>query len=420
MQRRFVFYDIRYKAMRGYFYIDGKRVRRFLCTFEQAGLDDSGNSIDKSVRAAKRLDAMLDRLHRNKEQDLLEGEKRKAPSAPPIKELIGIWIKVSAGTMKPGTVELYKYMRDQYLEAVKEHPLYDIDERTGSRRYALRHADSFRVWLQERDLKAATVHQRLRTLRTFLNWLVKRGELDQVPAFDMPKKEKKIVKSLSDEQIARLFEIIAQRQAKANTDGRAWFHHLHERYLMAAVATGRRLGEIHSRQWKDFNLDTGVLFVGYEDDADFSVKDREETWVELPATLVNYLEELREQFPKEVWLMDNGEGKLAFKRKALTRAFGRYITDPVSDRPSRTGGLGLKGQGFKATHSFRAGYITQLFRDGVDLETVRRSVGHSSLEVTRGYLTEPDALMKKAVKKFDKHLSKIVSRRHLRVVEGGK
>ena len=80
----------------------------------------------------------------------------------------------------------------------------------------------------------------------------------------------------------------------------------------------------------------------------------------------------------------------------------------------------MKGQGFKATHSFRAGYITQLFRDGVDLETVRRSVGHSSLEVTRGYLTEPDALMKKAVKKFDKHLSKIVSRRHLRVVDGGK
>ena len=59
--------------------------------------------------------------------------------------------------------------------------------------------------------------------------------------------------------------------------------------------------------------------------------------------------------------------------------------------------MGLKG--VKATHGFRAGYITQMFEDEIDPDTIRRSAGYSGLPVTTRIFSEPDAQMKKAVKR---------------------
>ncbi len=416
MQRKFYFKNKKYRVIRGYFYLaSGKRVQRFMCTFEQAGLDDFGEPIDKSARAERQRAALLERLHRTQEKELLDGEKRKAPAATPIKTMMDSWVELSKGSKKPATIKLYEVTRAQYLDLVGDHPIFDVDEASGLRRYPLRHVDKFQIGLKARGIATATIAQRLRTLKTFLRWVEAREEIDRVPRIALPQKEKKIAKSLDDSQVGALFALIEKHQREAKTEANAWYCHLHERFLMVALGTGRRLGEIHSRKWADFELENGRLFVGYDRESGFDVKNREESWVNLPATLLEYLRDLRAEHSREVWFFDNGAGGLAFKRYALTRAFGRYIHNGPNDKPV---GLGIKE--VKSTHNFRAGYITQMFRDGIDLETIRRSAGHSALSVTVGYLSEPDAKMKEAVEKYDRRMSRLVSRRRLQVFEGGK
>lgn len=54
-QREKVFIDRgRHKAVRGYFYVGGRRIRRKLCTFAEAGLDANGNPIRDTAREEKR------------------------------------------------------------------------------------------------------------------------------------------------------------------------------------------------------------------------------------------------------------------------------------------------------------------------------------------------------------------------------
>jgi len=39
------------------------------------------------------------------------------------------------------------------------------------------------------------------------------------------------------------------------------------------------------------------------------------------------------------------------------------------------------------SHSFRIGYISQLWKDTKDIEFVRQTIGHRSLNATSGYMT---------------------------------
>lgn len=42
------------------------------------------------------------------------------------------------------------------------------------------------------------------------------------------------------------------------------------------------------------------------------------------------------------------------------------------------------------THSFRAGYITRLWRNGFDINKIRQAIGHKSISVTQGYIEDMD------------------------------
>jgi site-specific recombinase XerD len=42
------------------------------------------------------------------------------------------------------------------------------------------------------------------------------------------------------------------------------------------------------------------------------------------------------------------------------------------------------------SHSFRIGYISQLWKDTKDIEFVRQTIGHRSLNATSGYVTHMD------------------------------
>jgi site-specific recombinase XerC len=48
----------------------------------------------------------------------------------------------------------------------------------------------------------------------------------------------------------------------------------------------------------------------------------------------------------------------------------------------------LPGQPNVISHSFRIGYITQLWKDSKDIEFVKQSIGHEKLDTTSAYVNK--------------------------------
>ena len=48
----------------------------------------------------------------------------------------------------------------------------------------------------------------------------------------------------------------------------------------------------------------------------------------------------------------------------------------------------LPGQPNVTSHSFRIGYITQLWKDSKDIEFVKQSIGHQKLDTTSAYVNK--------------------------------
>jgi len=67
------------------------------------------------------------------------------------------------------------------------------------------------------------------------------------------------------------------------------------------------------------------------------------------------------------------------RREAITKAVNKVMRS-VSKK--------LPGQPNITSHSFRIGYITQLWKDSKDIEFVKQSIGHQKLDTTSTYVTK--------------------------------
>ena len=64
-------------------------------------------------------------------------------------------------------------------------------------------------------------------------------------------------------------------------------------------------------------------------------------------------------------------------RETITRDVNRVmrsVSENLSDQPNIT------------SHSFRIGYITQLWKDSKDIEFVKQTIGHRKLDTTSAYV----------------------------------
>jgi integrase len=73
------------------------------------------------------------------------------------------------------------------------------------------------------------------------------------------------------------------------------------------------------------------------------------------------------------------DDSVPIRRETLTKAINRVMTSVSLELPNAPN---------ISSHSFRIGYITQLWRDLKDIEFVRQSIGHQKLETTSSYVTQ--------------------------------
>ena len=108
----------------------------------------------------------------------------------------------------------------------------------------------------------------------------------------------------------RLFARIreqGQRKGRNRRQRRAYL--LHERFLMVAVNTGMRRGEIFYLPWAHIDLERDLIRVFMS--TRFTVKEKREKVLPLHRDLKRYLVQQREIYPEEEWLLDSAPGNFS-------------------------------------------------------------------------------------------------------------
>ena len=132
--------------------------------------------------------------------------------------------------------------------------------------------------------------------------------------------------------------------------------------------TGCRLGELPLMRWSHFASDAILRVRG---------KGRKDRWVYLAPATIEALAAMRADHPDSdvVWWGQRGP----MTENAIYLALRR-----LAERAGCTGPTN--------PHSFRHFFGTQMLGDGVDLETIRKLLGHSDISTTRIYTHVPDPL----------------------------
>jgi site-specific recombinase XerD len=200
-----------------------------------------------------------------------------------------------------------------------------------------------------RKLAFSSVNQKLAGMRFFYQHVLGRDEFTlRVPA----KRSGRLPEPLSRAEVARLIE--ATRNAK------------HRVLLMTCYAAGLRVGELVRLQPSDIHSERMLIRVR-------EGKGRKDRDTLLSPRL---LQELRAYWRADRpgdWLFPGSD-----RRGPMPIATAQRVYYTAKQRAAITHGHGI--------HTLRHSFATHLLEAGVDLPTIQRLLGHSSLSTTAKYL----------------------------------
>ena len=244
-----------------------------------------------------------------------------------------------------------------FLELTEIGDLRDVDRRT---------VRGFLVFLADKNYQRSSISRKLSVLRGLYRWLVRENVLsvDPVPRRSTMKKEVKLPRFLTDDEVVRLIDspkLGTYSETLRNRD---------VSLLELVYASGLRVSEVHGLNIGDVDFHSKTVRVIGKGD-----KERL-TLLGFPAksTLQRYINVDR---PK---VKNFGKSDSLFLSKQGFRLSIRSIQNLVK-KYSRLAGLGNEVH----THTLRHSFATHLINGGADLRVVQDLLGHSSPSTTQIY-----------------------------------
>jgi len=217
---------------------------------------------------------------------------------------------------------------------------------------------------QSRGLSGHTINCYLRSIRAFWSWLEVEGLIEQNPfsGLRIPKAPKKAIPTFSADQIRALL-------TQVDTLSAAGFRNY--TIILLLLDTMIRVSELTRCQMDDLNLQGRVLKVWGKGSKERIVPSGRTAQKTLWRSITFYRPEPR--FPRQDMLFLTADGGPMTKNRveAVLKAYGKKA--------------GIKGVRV-SPHTFRHTGAVAFLRNGGDLFTLQRIMGHSSLEVLRGYV----------------------------------
>jgi len=161
----------------------------------------------------------------------------------------------------------------------------------------------------------------------------------------------------------------------------------HRMVFEVLLKTGLRMQEAMFLEWHNFNFGRGTLTLRERNAEGFEIKDRAERTLPVPADLIEHLKEWKETHGGRLVLgtsNDTPNWKWLPLLKVLVRNAGLNCGHCQACRDRNECERWY-------LHKFRATYITNLLRAGIDARTVMKYSGHEDLETILRYLAPAES-----------------------------
>jgi site-specific recombinase XerD len=214
------------------------------------------------------------------------------------------------------------------------------------------------------NIAKSTQSQIVSALKSFYERVVQQPE--KTERLYYPKKDIVLPKLLEKEEITRLFNTIGNLK--------------HKCLLMLLYGSGLRVGEVVRLKAQDLNFEEGTLFVAQS-------KGNKDRHTLLSAKTAEYLRRYVEEYQPRVWLFESPSGE-HYSERSVQQVFADAMKAAGIEK--RLG-----------THSLRHSYATHLLQSTGNLELVRKTLGHNSLETTQVYLHVAKSDLRKACSPLD-------------------
>ncbi len=268
-----------------------------------------------------------------------------------------------------------KYVDDflEYLVVVKKHAdntivnyrvdLLEFMEFTSNNiNIKKEDVNEYLMHLYELDASKSSISRKLSSLRSFYNYLVKKGIVD-INYFKMiknPKKDKSLPKYVKEDDIDKMFLI-------PNT--RTWIGMRNLLIIRMLYATGLRVNELVNIKLSDINVNDRTIIVLGKGDKERIVVFGNNT----KEALDDYLHRGRRQ-------VDIHNSEYLFLNKDGNRLSTRYVRKIIDDIIFKA-----SIQEHVSPHMLRHTFATEMLNNGADLVSVKDLLGHESLNTTSIY-----------------------------------
>lgn len=218
----------------------------------------------------------------------------------------------------------------------------------------------------------STISRKLSSLRTFYNYLLKKGEIDinYFANIKNPKKEKSLPKYVKGNDIDKMFEV---------PDTNTKFGQRNLLIMRLLYATGLRISELINIKIKDINIKERTIKV--------LGKGSKERIVVFGNNGKECLEEYLNHGYKE---LNTKNSEYLFLNKDGSKLTDRYVRKMLDDVIIKAS---IKMH--VSPHMLRHTFATEMLNNGADLVSVKDLLGHSSLETTSIYTHVSDDMLKK-------------------------
>jgi len=217
------------------------------------------------------------------------------------------------------------------------------------------------IYYKRASKKAAiSNHRELGRLRTFCAWLVENGSISCSPfeSIAPPQLEKRIPKSLSRTEVNKLLMTAGSMGLKAKV------------VVSTFLYTGLRKSELLKLEPHHVNLDEGVLFVNQG-------KGNKDRLIPLNPVLKELLKEWDKTRPSHYYFFCMSDSTLRRLKKALQNQSSVKFT----------------------IHSLRHTFAVLCLEGGVDLFSLQKMMGHSTISITSIYLSSTVDMLQKQILK---------------------
>ena len=274
---------------------------------------------------------------------------------------------VAERRLAPNTVESYARDLDRYLAFIAQGTTLQLKQCTRS------DLTRFFTLQQSLGLSARSLARMLSSIKTFFNYLIIEGVLDQNPFQDVrtPQIDKRLPEVMNREEIDALIKAPDTETAFGLRD-RAFFEVLY--------ATGLRVSELIGLRMDNLNFDTGFVIV--------TGKGSKQRIVPLGEVALGWLRSYLTQV-RPVLIKRSGNsfvfvnrGGAAMSRQGFWKLIKKY---------SLSAGITKK----ISPHTLRHSFATHILEGGADLRSVQVMLGHADIQTTQIYTHVANTTLKK-------------------------